>query len=149
MAEEGEGTTEIAASPVEVLAVITDFAAYPKWASGVKKAEVRKKDSKGRPNEVFFDVGQMGIGATYTLAYRYKAKDGGLSWKSTEATGAVKKIEGEYLLEPSGNKTKVTYRLKLEPAINLGGFMKRQAERTIVNAALGGLKKQVESGESP
>jgi ribosome-associated toxin RatA of RatAB toxin-antitoxin module len=145
MAEQGEGSTEIAASPNEVMAVITDFAAYPKWASGVKKAQIRKKDSKGRPGEVFFEVGQMGIGATYTLAYRYKAKDGGLSWKSTKASGAVKSIQGEYVLEPSGKGTKVTYRLKLEPAISLGGFMKRQAERTIINTALGGLKKRVES----
>jgi ribosome-associated toxin RatA of RatAB toxin-antitoxin module len=145
MAEQGEGSTEIAASPNEVMAVITDFAAYPKWASGVKKAQVRKKDSKGRPSEVFFEAGQMGIGATYTLVYRYKAKDGGLSWKSTKASGAVKSIEGEYVLEPSGKGTKVTYRLKLEPAISLGGFMKRQAERTIINTALGGLKKRVES----
>jgi len=145
MAEQGEGSTEIAASPAEVLAVITEFDAYPKWATGVKKAEVRKKDSKGRPAEVFFEAGQMGIGASYTLVYRYKAKNGGLSWKSTKASGAVKSVEGEYVLEPSGKKTKVTYRLKIEPAIDLGGFMRRQAERTIVNAALGGLKKRVES----
>jgi carbon monoxide dehydrogenase subunit G len=145
MAEQTEGTTEIAASPAEVLAVITDFAAYPKWAQGVKKAEVRKKDSKGRPSEVSFEAGQMGIGASYTLTYKYKAKDGGVSWKSTKASGAVKSIEGEYLLEASGEGTKVTYRLKMEPAITLGGFMKRQAERTIINTALGGLKKRVEN----
>jgi ribosome-associated toxin RatA of RatAB toxin-antitoxin module len=145
MAEQTEGTTEIAASPAEIMHVITEFDAYPKWATGVKKAQVRKKDSKGRPSEVVFEAGQMGIGATYTLSYKYKAKEGGLSWKSTTASGAVKSIEGEYVLEPSGKKTKVTYRLKMEPAISLGGFMKRQAERTIINTALGGLKKQVES----
>ena len=146
MPEEGEGSVEIDATPAGVMAVITGFDAYPEWAQGVKKAAVRKKDSKGRPSEVDFEVGQMGIGASYTLAYRYKAKDGGLSWKSIKASGAVKSIEGEYVLEPSGKgRTKVTYRLKLEPAINLGGFMRRQAERTIVNTALGGLKKRVES----
>jgi ribosome-associated toxin RatA of RatAB toxin-antitoxin module len=145
MAEQTEGVTEIGASPADVMAVITDFEAYPKWAQGVKKAEVRSEDSKGRPSEVFFEAGQMGIGATYTLSYRYKAKDGGLSWKSTKASGAVKSIEGEYLLEPSKQGTKVTYRLRMEPAISLGGFMKRQAERTIINTALGGLKKRVET----
>ena len=146
MAEQGEGSIEISASPADVLAVIADFEAYPAWAQGVKKAEVRKKDSRGRPSEVFFEAGQMGIGASYTLSYRYKAKDGGLSWKSTKASGAVKSIEGEYVLEPAGKgKTKVTYRLKLEPAVNLGSFMRRQAERTIINTALGGLKKRVES----
>ena len=49
-------------------------------ASGVKKATVKKRDSKGRASEVAFEVSQMGVGATYTLAYRYRAGDGGLSW---------------------------------------------------------------------
>src|SRR2546425_11991638 len=139
MAEQGEASIEIAASPADVLDVITDFAAYPTWAQGVKKAQVRKKDSRGRTNEVFFEVGQMGIGASYTLSYRYKAKDGGIAWKSTKASGAVKSIKGEYLLEALRKGTRVTYRLELEPAVGLGGFMKRQAERTIINTALGGL----------
>jgi hypothetical protein len=91
------------------------------------------------------EAGQMGINAAYTLAYTYKAKDGGLSWTTKEASGAVKDIQGEYALEPAGEQTKVTYRLTMVPAISLGGFVKRQAERTIINTALGGLKKRVES----
>jgi ribosome-associated toxin RatA of RatAB toxin-antitoxin module len=144
MAEQTEGTTEIDASPSEVLDVITDFEAYPQWAQGVKKAEVTKSDSRGRPREVFMEVGQMGVGAKYTLTYTYKAGDGGLSWTSKEASGAVKAIEGEYVLEPFEKGTKVTYRTSMELAISLPGLMKRQAERTIINTALGGLKKRVE-----
>jgi carbon monoxide dehydrogenase subunit G len=145
MAEQTEGTTEIDASPAEVMDVITDFESYPEWAQGVKKAEVTKKDSKGRASEVFMEVGQMGIGAKYTLTYKYKAKDGGLSWTSKDASGAVKSIQGEYELEPSSGSTRVTYRTTMELAISLPGLMKRQAERTIINTALGGLKKRVES----
>jgi carbon monoxide dehydrogenase subunit G len=146
MAEETEGQIEIEADPAEVLAVIADFAAYPKWATGVKKAQVEKEDSKGRPTEVAFEVSQMGVGAKYTLAYKYKAKDGGLSWTTKSASGAVKDIKGEYVLEPAGKGTKVTYRTTIEPAIPMMGFMKRQAEKTIIGTALGGLKKRVESG---
>jgi carbon monoxide dehydrogenase subunit G len=145
MAEQTEGTTEIDATPGEVLEVITDFEAYPKWAQGVKKTEVKKSDSKGRPAEVFMEVGQMGVGAKYTLTYKYKAQDGGLSWTSKDASGAVKSIKGEYVLEPSKKGTKVTYRTSMDLAISLPGLMKRQAERTIINTALGGLKKRVES----
>ena len=39
----------------------------------------------------------------------------------------------------------MTYRMALETAIKLPGFLKRQAEKQIVNTALGGLKKRVES----
>jgi carbon monoxide dehydrogenase subunit G len=145
MAEQTEGNVEIDATAAEVMEVITDFDAYPSWAQGVKKTEVKKTDSKGRPSEVFMEVGQMGVGAKYTLAYKYRAKDGGLSWTSKDASGAVKSITGEYKLEPSEKGTKVTYRTTMELAISLPGLMKRQAERTIINTALGGLKKRVES----
>jgi hypothetical protein len=107
---------------------------------------VLKRDIQGRPTEVSMEAGQMGINASYTLRYKYKAKVGGLSWSTKEASGAVKDLTGEYVLEPTDGFTKVTYRLAMVPAISLGGFMRRQAERTIINAALGGLKKQVERG---
>jgi hypothetical protein len=144
MAEQTEGSIEIAATPAEIMKVIMDFGAYPRWAQGVRMAKVLKRDVSGRPSEVSMEAGQMGVNAQYTLSYRYKAKDGGLSWTTKEASGAVKDIAGEYVLEPAGEVTRVTYRLMMVPAISLGGFIKRQAERTIINAALGGLKKRVE-----
>src|SRR5947199_6141130 len=145
MAEQTEGSIEIAGSPADVMEVITDFGAYPEWASGIKSAEVKKTDSKGRPAEVAFEVSQMGIAATYTLAYKYRAGDGGLAWTTKAASGAVKDITGEYALEPSATGTRVTYRTSIQPAIPMVGFMKRQAVRTIIKTALGGLKKRVES----
>lgn len=145
MAEQTEGDISIDATPADVLAVITDFGSYPEWATGIKRADVKKKDSSGRPAEVAFEVSQMGVGAKYTLAYKYKAKDGGVSWTTKSASGAVKDIKGEYVLEAAGEGTKVTYRTTIEPAIPMMGFMKRQAEKTIIGTALGGLKKRVES----
>ena len=145
MAEQTEGQIEIAASPEEVMDVISDYEAYPEWADGIKNAEVKKKDSKGRPSEVAFEVSQMGVGAKYTLAYKYKANGAGVSWTTKSASGAVKDIKGEYLLEPSGDATTVTYRTTIVPAIPMVGFMKRQAEKIIIGTALGGLKKRVES----
>jgi carbon monoxide dehydrogenase subunit G len=145
MAEQTEGEIQIEAEPAEVLAVISDYEAYPEWAEGIRKAEVKKKDSQGRPSEVAFEVSQMGVGATYTLGYRYKANGGGVSWTTRSASGAVKDIKGEYVVESSGEGTRVTYRTTIEPAIPLMGFMKRQAEKMIIGTALTGLKKRVES----
>ena len=87
MPEQTEGFIEISATAREVMEVIADFDAYPEWAEGIRKAEVKRRDSKGRPAEVAFEVSQMGIGAKYTLAYRYRAKDGGLSWTTRSASG--------------------------------------------------------------
>ena len=144
MTSQTEGTTTIAAPPADVMAVIIDFDAYPEWA-GISKATVTKKDSKGRPKEVAMEFSQMGFSAAYTLTYSYAPKDGGVSWTTLEASGAVKDIEGEYVLEPEGDGTKVTYRLTLELGISLPGFLRRQAEKQAINTALGGLKKRVES----
>jgi hypothetical protein len=91
------------------------------------------------------EASSMGIGAKYTLTYTYKANRGGLSWTSKDAEGAVRSIVGEYVLEPlDEDSTLVTYRTTMELAVKLPGIMRRQAEKTIINAALGGLKKRVE-----
>jgi ribosome-associated toxin RatA of RatAB toxin-antitoxin module len=144
MAEQTSGSTTIDATPEDVMAVLTDFDAYPKWA-GMKKVEVKKKDSQGRGSEVYMEVSQMGFEAKYTLSYTYKAKNGGVSWTTKEASGAVKDLKGGYELEADGDATNVTYEMSIEPAIKLPGFIKKQVEKQIVNTALGGLKKRVES----
>ena len=142
MAEQTSGEIEIKATPDEVLEVILDFDAYPTWANGVKKCEVKKRDSKGRPSEVYMEVGSMGFGSKQTLKYSYKAT--GLSWASTKAEGAVKSIAGQYGLEETEEGTHVSYSTTMELAMPLPGMIKRQAERMIIDTALKGLKKQVE-----
>ena len=144
MGELTEGSIRIEAAPAEVLRVITDFAGYPEWAEGVRGAEVLGLDDRGRPARVAFRVGMAGIDAAYTLAYTYAARTGGVSWTTEEASGAVSDIEGEYGLARQKDGTLVTYRLRVEPAIPLPGFLKRHAERTIVDTALKGLKARVE-----
>jgi carbon monoxide dehydrogenase subunit G len=145
MAERTEGSIEIAAAPAEVMAVIADFEAYPEWAQGVREARVLAAAADGRPERVVMHVSSGLIDARYTLAYEYAPEDGGLKWTTIEASGALKDLQGEYALEPSpAGGTRVTYRLTVEPAISLPGFLKRTAEETIVETALDGLKRRVE-----
>jgi hypothetical protein len=144
MAERTEGTTAVAAAPAEIMAVINDYAAYPEWA-GVKTAEVLTVFEDGSPAQVRMSFSQLGFDATYTLAYDYPDDGLGVSWSTVEASGAVRDIGGEYVLEPLGNgSTEVTYRLSLELAVVLPGLLRRRAEKQIINTALGGLKKRVE-----
>lgn len=143
MAEKTEGTVEIAATPKEIMAVITDFESYPEWAD-VKAAEVKKKDSKGRAKEVVLSVSQMGLSDELHLSYTYAAADKGVKWSLVKAQN-VKTLEGSYDLEGGKGKTKVIYRLSMEPSIPLPGLVKRQIEKRITKNALDGLKKRVES----
>jgi carbon monoxide dehydrogenase subunit G len=144
LAEQTSGEIDIKASPKDVLEIITDFKAYPKWAKGVKKADVKKKDSKGRPSEVYLEAGQMGFNSKQTLKYSYKAKDGGLSWKSTKCEGVTKSVQGEYTLKEKDDGTHVSYKMKMELGMPVPGMVKRKAERMITDSALKGLKKEVE-----
>jgi ribosome-associated toxin RatA of RatAB toxin-antitoxin module len=145
VAETTEGTIDIDASPSEVMSVITDYEAYPDW-SDQKSAKILKTDSKGRGTEVEYEVAMMGLSAKYTLAYKYKPKDTGLTWTTIKAEGALKDLEGEYELEGDDEGTTVTFRTSVEIGVPLPGFMKRQGQKLVVKNALDGLKKRVEQG---
>ena len=144
MAERTEGKTTIAADPKAVMDVIADFEAYPEWASGVKKVEIKERDSDGRGKQVRFEVSLVGLSGWYELTYTYKPDDAGISW--TFIDGApIKNLEGEYSLADKGGSTEVVYEASVEPGIPMIGFMKRKIQGQVIDIALKGLKKRVES----
>lgn len=147
MSEQTEGQIVIEAPAVEVMDVLTDFEAYPEWAD-VKSAQVLERGDGGLGTKVAFEVDVPLLGkANYTLAYRYAPGDGGMSWVSTEAQGAVSNITGEYLLsEIDDDETKVIYRLAVDLGILLPGFVRTQGEKRVIENALEGLKRRVELG---
>ena len=147
MTEQTEGQIVIEASAAEVMDVLTDFEAYPDWAE-VKSASVLERGDGGMGTKVAFEVEVPLLGkASYTLAYRYAPGDGGMSWVSTEARGAVSNIAGEYLLtEIDDEETKVIYRLSVDLGVLLPGFVRTQGEKRVIDNALEGLKRRVELG---
>ena len=55
-------------------------------------------------------------------------------------------LDGSYVLRAQGaGSTEVTYRLAAELGIPMIGMLKRKAEKVIIDTALKGLKKRVES----
>lgn len=145
MADKTQGSIEINAEPAAVMDEIADFESYPDWSGEIKKVEVRERDEQKRGKHVYYEVAQGPLKADYVLEYTYKPDDGGVSWTLVEGHN-IKRLDGEYSLEPSAKGTKVTYRMTVETPIPMIGFMKRQIEKRIVDVALKGLKKRVESG---
>jgi ribosome-associated toxin RatA of RatAB toxin-antitoxin module len=143
VAQQTQGTIEIEASPEEIIEVVADFDTYPEWVDGIKAAAVRERGDDGRPTLVDFEFAAMGFNASYTLRYEYS--DTRVSWSTVEASGAVKDVQGEYVLEPLNGDTEVTYRLAIEPAVKLPGLLRRQADKRALKAGLDGLKSRVES----
>ena len=145
MPEHAEGSTEVDASPAEVMAVIADFDAYPDWVGNLEDVQVLARDRRGRGTRVAFRLRTPVLTAAYTLAYRYAPRDEGLSWRYVE--GTLQDLTGSYTLEPTGDgATRVTYRLDVELGMPLPGLVKRQAAKQIVRSALSDLKRRVESG---
>ena len=142
MAEQTTSSIVIDAAPAAVMAVIADFEAYPSWAQGVKKAE--PVDAGKRPEQVYFELDASPIKDAYTLAYDWDG-DHGVSWNLVEGK-MLKAMDGAYLLDDRGDgTTEVTYRLAVDISIPMIGMLKRKAEKVIIDTALKGLKKRVES----
>jgi ribosome-associated toxin RatA of RatAB toxin-antitoxin module len=144
MAEHAEGTTEVFATPSEVMAVVADFEAYPDWVANLEEVEVLARDRRGRGTRVAFRLRTPMGDQAYTLAYRYQPKDAGVTW--TYVQGTLDDLAGSYELDPSDDgTTKVTYRLEVALGVPLPGLVKRQAAKQIVRSALADLKRRVES----
>ena len=144
MAEHAQGTTEVFATPSEVMAVVADFEAYPEWVANLEEVEVLARDRRGRGTRVAFRLGTPWGEQAYTLAYEYQPRDAGMSWTYVE--GTLDDLAGSYALEPTGDgTTEVTYRLEVALGMPIPGFLMRQAAKQIVRSALGDLKRRVES----
>jgi carbon monoxide dehydrogenase subunit G len=146
MAEQTTSSIVISADPAAVMAVISDFSHYPRWAQGVKTArpvEGTATDLAGRPEQVYFELDASPIKDAYTLRYDWHG-DEAVSWTLVEGK-MLRSMDGAYELEPRGDGTEVTYRLAVDIAIPMIGMLKRKAEKVIIDTALKGLKKRVES----
>ena len=146
MADQTTSSIVVDASPGEVMAVIADFPSYPTWAKGVTSAEVVTELPGGRAEQVFFRLDVSPIKDEYTLAYDWSGDDQ-VTWTLVEGK-MLKAMEGAYVLRPQGGggaATEVTYRLAVDLSIPMIGMLKRKAEKVIIDTALKGLKKRVES----
>ncbi|HWI43867.1 MAG TPA: SRPBCC family protein [Nocardioides sp.] len=151
MAEQTSSSIVVDAPPADVMAVIADFPSYPAWAKGVTVADVRSsydgadQQQRGRAREVFFALDVSPIKDEYTLAYDWSGDDQ-VTWTLVEGK-MLKALEGAYVLRATGSgSTEVTYRLALDVSIPLIGMLKRKGEKILIDTALKGLKKRVESG---
>lgn len=142
MAEQTTSSIVVDADPHAVMEVIGDFEAYPQWAKGVKSAEVRA-ETDGWADQVYFELDVAPIRDQYTLAYDWSGDDE-VTWALVEGN-VLTAMDGAYILRDLGGTTEVTYRLALDLSIPLIGMIKRKGEKMIVDAALKGLKKRVES----
>lgn len=141
-----EGTirsTETSAPPAVVFAVAVDLEAYPEWATGVSAVEVMERDDGGRPLRASFTVDGFIKRITYELEYTYDEPHL-IKWSAIPGDD-IAEMEGSYQfrsLDEGG--TSIAYALRVAPNFSVPGFLRRQAEKQIVQAALRGLRRRAE-----
>ncbi|MFM9367425.1 SRPBCC family protein [Streptomyces sp. Da 82-17] len=144
MAEHTSSSIEIEAAPADVMGVIADFARYPDWTGEVKEAEVLASDGQGRAEQVRLVMDAGAIKDDQVLAYTWTGENE-VSWTLVKSQ-MLRALDGSYVLAPKGKGTEVTYTLTVDVKIPMLGMIKRKAEKVIIDRALAGLKKRVESG---
>lgn len=144
MAEQTTSSIVIEASPAEVMSVIGDFEAYPEWAKGMQRVDVLATGADGWAEKVAFVLDVAPIKDEYTLAYTWDGTDE-VTWTLVEGR-MMRALDGAYVLRDRGDgTTEVTYRLALDLAVPLIGMLKRKGEKILIETALKGLKRRVES----
>ena len=69
MGDQAFERTVIRDTPERIFEVITDYAAYPRWANNVKDVTVERVDEDGRAGLVSYRAAAMGRSAAYVLEY--------------------------------------------------------------------------------
>ena len=134
MAETATEYISISASPERVWEIAADVERYPEWARDIKDVVVRSRDQEQRPKEVEFRASALGRSTHYTLGYDYSEAPKVLSWSMVKGD-IMRAIDGAYWFRPApSGGTDVQYDLAIELVVPLPGFVKRRAERRILNA---------------
>jgi uncharacterized protein YndB with AHSA1/START domain len=134
MAETATESITIAAPPDRVWEIATDLENYPRWTHDVKDVVITSRDHEGRPSEVEFRTSALGRSTHYTLSYDYSDAPQTLAWSMIKGD-IQRSIDGAFKFQPSGDGgTHVQYDLQIELVVPLPGFVKRRAERRILNA---------------
>lgn len=145
-----EGTVQrmdIDAEASDIYAVAVDLAAYPSWAQGVKSVEIHETNDDGFPTKASFKVDAMMKEIYYTLEYVHDAPNL-MTWNAIPGDD-IREMQGSYEFTDNGNgTTTVVYALRVDPTFSVPGFIRRQAEKTLIGIALRGLKNATEGASS-
>lgn len=137
MAVSSSLTSEIKATPEQVMAAIAAVDRLPEWSSAHKSVTIESTHPDGRPHRVRMTVSIIGITDEQVVDYAWNG-DESMSWTLVES-GQQKQQDGAYTLTPSADGTRVEFSLTVDPKIPLPGFLVKKAQKMAVETASKGL----------
>lgn len=147
MIDELQVTRVVHATPQQCHDLVADVESYPRWASGITDVEVLSRDDHGRVDQVKFTAAAFGRSATYTLAYDHTDAPQRIGWQLLSGD-ILRQLDGHYqfeTVEADETATAINYRLAIELAVALPGFIKRRAEARIAHTAIDDLQEVLEA----
>jgi ribosome-associated toxin RatA of RatAB toxin-antitoxin module len=146
----GEQTTEIAASPEAVFAILSDLERYPEWQEFLQRVAVKERDGEGRP--LLVEAQADATVRTLRLELRCtREPPRRLAWRSEG--GDLKELTGAFgLSEAAPGRTRATFRLDVDPGRKLGlllrGALADRLRDRVLSGMLEGLRRRAESAPS-
>jgi Polyketide cyclase / dehydrase and lipid transport len=125
-----------------VMRVIADFSAYPAWASMHSVEILGELGADGRARLVRFDVNAGIFREQVVLRYEWDGDDL-VRWELAVPGSVVSAMSGSYLLADRKDGTEVTFELAISARFPLPAMLRRRAEQTVIDTALGGLRSRV------
>lgn len=134
----------VEAPAAEVSALVIDLEGYPSWSSAIKGVEVIERDSAGRASKATVKIEAGVLKDRATLSYDYSKAPNEVSFSLDDAD-LMTEMSGSYLIKDNGDDTTtVTYSLHVEVSMPVPEMMRKKAEMSTIELALGQLKKKIE-----
>ncbi|MBH0118643.1 SRPBCC family protein [Rhodococcus sp. NPDC003382] len=137
MAVSSSLTSEIKATPEQVMAAIAAVDRLPEWSSAHKSVTIESTHPDGRPHRVRMTVSIIGITDEQVVDYAWNGNES-MSWTLVESS-QQKQQDGAYALSPTADGTSVEFSLTIDPKIPLPGFLVKKAQKMAVETASKGL----------
>ncbi|MBO0866335.1 MAG: SRPBCC family protein [Mycobacterium sp.] len=130
----------IEAPPEEILDVIADLESLTEWSPPHQSSEVLERGDDGRPSVAKMKVKAAGITDEQVVAYTWG--DNTVSWTLVSA-GQQRAQDATYTLTPEGDKTRVTFDIRIDPVVPLPGFLLKRTVKGVIDISTEGLRKRV------
>jgi uncharacterized membrane protein len=143
MSDISENSITIEAPIAEVVAVLTDLAAYPSWSTAIKSVEVLDKDASGRATKAKMSIDAGVMKDRVVLDYDWSKSPSEITFELDEAD-LLTQMSGAYKLTDDGDETTVIYQLTVALSMPVPAMMRQKAERATIDLALSQLKAKLE-----
>ena len=134
----------IEAPAADVSAVVIDLESYPTWSSAIKSVDVQERDGSGRATKATVKIEAGVLKDRATLSYDYTKAPAEITFALDDAD-LMTEMSGSYAIKDNGDDTStVTYSLHVEVSMPVPEMMRKKAEMSTIELALGQLKKKIE-----